>query len=139
MPVCPILASFHPVISAGPVSSSSSSSSSRHWDCWRTLRREKEALVEWGANTGLKERSAGANDRKEGRKMRLAPYLRGSVVVLAVVTWTAAACVAAPAKGGDGRPWADQFGEKKVDLLSRGTSRFWALEPGYQLRLEGRE
>jgi hypothetical protein len=70
--------------------------------------------------------------------MRLAPYLRGSVVALAIVTW-AAASIATPAKGGDSRPWLEQFGEKNDDLVSRGTSRYWVLEPGYQLRLEGRE
>jgi len=35
--------------------------------------------------------------------------------------------------------WAENFQVEKKDFVSRGTSRYFRLEPGYELKLEGRE
>jgi hypothetical protein len=58
------------------------------------------------------------------------------ILLLATLVGTALATPAqAPSKTG----WADTFAVDKKDLVSSGSNTYFRLEPGYQLKLEGRE
>jgi len=64
--------------------------------------------------------------------------LRLLVILFVIVTAVGAGLMAGvqkPAKAG----WADAFTVDKTDFVSAGSNTYFRLEPGYRLKLEGRE